>query len=109
MVKHQACTAPQSWPTSRTFAIPKRIEHADQIGDELVDRVVALVSLDLALAAAARVERDHTVAGVDERRNLVAPDRVVVREAVHEQHLGAFAQDDNVELDIVDPHPAAID
>jgi hypothetical protein len=34
---------------------------------------------------------------------------MIVREAVHEQHLGAFAQDDNVELDIVDPHPAAVD
>jgi hypothetical protein len=28
---------------------------------------------------------------------------------MHEQHLGALALDDDVELDIVDPHPVAVD
>ena len=88
---------------------PQRIEQRNQVGHEIVDRVVGLARLDLALAATARVERDHAVAGVDQRWNLVAPDRVVVREAVHEQHVGALALDDDVELDIVHPHPAAVD
>ena len=69
---------------------PERIEQRNQLGHELIDRIVALARLDLALAAAARVERDHAVAGVDER-GIWLRQTVVVREAVHEQHLGAFA------------------
>ena len=91
------------------FCDPERIEQRHQIGYKLVDRVVALARLDLALAASACVERDHAVAGIDERRNLVAPDRVVVRETMHEQHGGALALGDDVELDIVDPDPAVVD
>jgi len=88
---------------------PERIEQRNQVGHELVDRVVALARLYLAFAAAARIECDHAVARIDERRNLVAPDRVVVGEAVHEQHVRAVALDDDVERDIVDPHPAVVD
>ena len=91
------------------FLDPERIEQCSQIGHEFVDHVIAFARLDLALAASARVERDHAVAGVDEDRNLVAPDRVVVREAVHEQHVRALALGDDVELDIVDPDPAVVD
>jgi hypothetical protein len=108
MTKHHPWSAPQSCPTSRTCD-PERIEQRNQVGHEFVDRVIALVRLDLALAAPARVERDHTVAGVDERWNLVAPDRVVVRETMHEQHGRALTLDDDVELDIVDPDPAVVD
>jgi hypothetical protein len=88
---------------------PERIEQRNHVSHERVDRVVVLARLDLALAAAARVERDHAVAGVDERGNLVAPDGVVIRKAVHEQHVGALAFGDDVELDTIDPHPAAVD
>jgi len=109
MAKYQACSAPKSWPTSRTFAIPSVSSSATRSGYELVDRVVALARFDLAFAAAARIECDHAVARIDERRNLVAPDRVVVGEAVHEQHVRALALDDDVERDIVDPHPAVVD
>src|SRR4029453_4507297 len=80
---------------------PERVEQRHQVGHKLVDRVVALARLDFALAAAARVERDHAIAGVDERWNLVAPNRVVVREAVHEQHVWAPTLDYDVELHIV--------
>jgi hypothetical protein len=109
MAKHQACSAPPVVADEPHLRDPERIEQRNQVGHELVDRVVALARLDLALAAATSVERDHAVAGVDERRNLVTPDRVVVRKAVHEQHVGALALDNYVELDIVHPHPEAAD
>ena len=91
------------------FRDRQRIEQCSQIGHESVDRVIAFARLDLALAASACVEGDHAVAGVDERRNLIAPDRVVVRKAVHEQYVRPLALGDDVEFDIVNADPAVVD
>src|SRR5215475_229502 len=62
----------------------KRIEHADEIVDQPIKFVIGNPRWNRALATAAGVHRDDAVARRDQRRNLLAPDRVIVRKAVDE-------------------------
>ena len=96
--------APQSWPTNTARSRPSVVEHAEQVVGQ-VDDVVVLDGLRAAgPAVAAHVRRQHVVAGVGERRDLVAPRVRQLREAVDEDDgmvgVGVAVLDD-VEFDVV--------
>ena len=96
----QPTAAPQSWPTRRTLLVhPELVEDRDQIGDELVDLVVGRARRHARLAESPQIGRDHAEAGLDERGNLIAPDRVRVGEPVYEQDVGTLTLDEDVEVE----------
>ena len=87
----------------------ERIQYAHQIGDEFLDLEVAGARGNRTVATAARVRRNYAVTRRHQRRDLVAPDGVIVRKPVHQQHVGTVAFDDDVELLAVDGHGAVIE
>jgi hypothetical protein len=68
----------------RRFA--KRVDNADEVSDEARDPVLARVPELRRAAVSALIDRDRAIAGVSERRKLMAPGVPELREAVHKKN-----------------------
>jgi hypothetical protein len=85
----------------------QRVEQGPQVIDQPVQPVIRWPYWRLAVAESAQVGRDHPVAGLHQRGNLVAPDPMAVGKTMHQHHVRPFAFDDDVERDAVDLDLAA--
>src|SRR5207237_10928931 len=79
----------------------KRVEQADEVADQVEDRVLIERLRPVARAVAAHVGRYGMKTGCCERTYLVAPGIPGFRKAVAEQHQRPFALLGNVEMDAV--------
>ena len=108
MAKAQPITAPQSCATSRAFRTPSASRNARTSATKVSSSIARKAAgRDLGLAIAAQVGDDDAESGGDERRNLVAPERVRVGKAVQEQHVRPGTDDLDVHIEAVDPEDAS--
>jgi hypothetical protein len=82
-------------------ALAQRVDQADDVTDEVVNRVVVDAFRLVGLPVAPLVGRHHVVAGVGEGGDLVAPGVPRLRPAVQQQHERSFAAFGNVHPDAV--------
>ena len=83
---------------------PERADEADVVGDEAHHAVVLDGERLRRAAVAAHVDGHRPVAGLGERRELVAPRVPRLGEAVHEQHQRTVAGLDAVDPAVADRH-----
>ena len=100
----QAIGAPQSWPTIDRRLESERGHEADVVGDEAHHAIVLDRQRLRRAAVAAHVDRHRPVAGLGERRELVAPRVPRLGEAVHEQDQRAVAGFHAVDPALADLH-----
>ena len=83
----------------------QRVEDPDQVCDQAGQRIIAGSSRHIAVPATAGVRRYDPVPCSSQRRDLIAPDSVIVREPVYEQHRLSNALIKDVERQTIDPEP----
>ena len=87
----------------------ERVENRDHVRDAVGDRVLLDAFRPLRLAEAAQVGRDHALAGLDERRDLMSPEPRRIGKPVEQEYRGAAALVEHGQSDAVAFEPAQTD